>query len=56
MRASKLIGTNVVNTANETVGEINDIILSKDGKAAALIVGVGGFLGIRERDVAVNFS
>jgi sporulation protein YlmC with PRC-barrel domain len=55
MRASKLIGTNVVNTANETIGEINDIVLDKDGKVAAVIIGVGGFLGIGERDVAVNF-
>ncbi len=55
-RASKLIGTKVVNTANETIGDINEIVLSKDGKVAAVIVGVGGFLGIGEREVAVNFG
>ena len=56
MRASKLIGTKVVNTANETVGDINEIILSKDGKIAAVVVGVGGFLGMGEREIAVDFN
>jgi sporulation protein YlmC with PRC-barrel domain len=56
MRASKLIGTNVVNSANESVCEVNDIMLSKDGQVAAVIVGVGGFLGMGERNVAVDFK
>jgi sporulation protein YlmC with PRC-barrel domain len=56
MRASKLIGTKVVNTANETVGDINEIVLGKDGKVAAVIVGVGGFLGMGEREVAMSFD
>jgi sporulation protein YlmC with PRC-barrel domain len=38
MRASKLIGTKVVNTANETIGDINEIVLGKDGKVAAVII------------------
>ena len=56
MRASKLIGTKVVNTANETIGDINEIVLGKDGKVAAVVIGVGGFLGMGEREVAVNFN
>jgi sporulation protein YlmC with PRC-barrel domain len=56
MRASKLIGTKVINTANETIGDINEIVLGKDGKVAAVIVGVGGFLGMGEREVAMNFD
>ena len=56
MRASKLLGTKVVNTANETIGEINEIVLGKDGKVAAVIIGVGGFLGMGEHEVAVNFD
>lgn len=56
MRASKLIGTNVVNAANESIGEINDIVLDKDGKVAAIIIGVGGFLGMGEREVALSFE
>jgi sporulation protein YlmC with PRC-barrel domain len=56
MRASKLIGTNVRNNANESVGEINELIIDKDGKVAAVVVGVGGFLGIGEREVALDFK
>ena len=56
LRVSKLIGTKVVNTANETIGDINEIILGKDGKVAAVIVGVGGFLGVGEREVAMSFE
>ncbi|HWE20793.1 MAG TPA: PRC-barrel domain-containing protein [Hyphomicrobiaceae bacterium] len=56
MRASKLIGTRVLNSANETVGDVNEIVLTKDGKVAAVILGIGGFLGIGEREVAVNFN
>jgi sporulation protein YlmC with PRC-barrel domain len=56
MRASKLLGTTVVNDANESIGKISEIILGKDGKVAAVVIGVGGFLGIGEHDVAVNFD
>jgi sporulation protein YlmC with PRC-barrel domain len=56
MRASKLIGTNVKNDAGESIGEINEVVLDKAGKVAAVVIGVGGFLGIGEREVAVNFS
>lgn len=55
MRASKLIGTRVNNEAGERIGEINEVVLSKDGKVAAVVIGVGGFLGIGERKVAVKF-
>jgi hypothetical protein len=56
MRASKLIGTSVTNAANESVGDINDVVLGKDGKVAAVIIGVGGFLGLGEHDVAISYS
>jgi sporulation protein YlmC with PRC-barrel domain len=56
MRASKLIGADVRNTANEDVGEVNEVILDKDGRVAAVVLGVGGFLGMGERDVAVQFK
>lgn len=56
MRASKLIGSKVTNAANESVGEINDVVLDKDGKVAAVIVGVGGFLGMGEREVAISYG
>ncbi|MGR3570558.1 PRC-barrel domain-containing protein [Brevirhabdus sp.] len=40
----------------DDIGEINDIIVSKDGQIQAVILGVGGFLGIGEKDVAVAMS
>jgi hypothetical protein len=56
MRASKLIGATVRNDANESIGSINELILGKDGKVAAVVIGVGGFLGIGEREVALDFK
>ena len=56
MRASKLIGTRVNNAAGERIGEINEVVLTSDGKVAAVVIGVGGFLGIGEREVAVTFG
>jgi sporulation protein YlmC with PRC-barrel domain len=56
MRASKLIGTRVNNEAGERIGEINEVVLSKDGKVAGVVIGVGGFLGLGEREVAVKFE
>ena len=51
-----LIGTQVVNAADESLGEINDVLLAADGRLKAAVVGVGGFLGIAERDVAVPWD
>jgi len=55
-RASKLSGVNVYNEANEKIGDINDVILDKSGKADKVILGVGGFLGMGEHLVAVPFD
>ena len=55
-RASKLVGLNVYNEANEKIGEINDVILDKSGKADKVVLSVGGFLGMGERYVAVPFD
>ena len=54
--ASKLIGTRVVSSNNESIGDINDVIVDRNGQAIAAVVGVGGFLGIGEKDVAVPFN
>jgi sporulation protein YlmC with PRC-barrel domain len=55
-RASKLVGVNVYNEANEKIGDVNDVILDKSGKAEKVILGVGGFLGMGEHYVAVAFE
>ena len=46
----------VYDPANSKIGEIMDVLLAADGKVKALIIGVGGFLGMGEKDVAVPFS
>jgi hypothetical protein len=55
-RASKVIGSSVVNDANETIGSIDDLIVSQDGKDTFAIVTVGGFLGMGSKLVAVPYS
>ncbi len=47
---------NVYDPSDAKIGEISDVLLSKDGKVEAFIVGVGGFLGVGEKDVAVPFD
>ena len=46
----------VYDPSNNKIGEIEDVLLSPEGKVNALIVGVGGFLGMGEKDVAVPFG
>jgi sporulation protein YlmC with PRC-barrel domain len=55
-RSSKLVGLTVYNSANEKVGDINDLVLGPDGKISNAVIGVGGFLGLGEKLVAVAFS
>lgn len=55
-RASKLVGLNVYNEKNESVGSINDMLTDKNGKIVAVVIGVGGFLGVGEHLVAVPFE
>jgi sporulation protein YlmC with PRC-barrel domain len=52
-RASKLVGLNVYNDSNESLGSINDLLTDKSGNIKAVVIGVGGFLGVGEHLVAV---
>jgi sporulation protein YlmC with PRC-barrel domain len=52
-RASKLVGLSVYNDNNESVGSINDLLTDKNGSIKAVVIGVGGFLGVGEHLVAV---
>lgn len=54
--ASNLIGKTVLNAKNESIGDINDLVTDENGKVVAVLVGVGGFLGLGEKDVAVPFD
>ncbi len=55
-QASKLIHMNVYNGQNQKIGDIKELMLDKSGKIANVVIGVGGFLGMGEHDVAVNFD
>lgn len=55
-RASKLAGLSVYNDKNESVGSINDLLTDKSGNIKAVVIGVGGFLGVGEHLVAVPFD
>ena len=44
-RASKVIGSSVVNDANETIGKIDELLVTRDGKEPYAVLSVGGFLG-----------
>jgi len=55
-RASKMVGLNVYNDNNESVGSINDMLTDKSGSIKAVVIGVGGFLGVGEHLVAVPFD
>tara|TARA_R110002020_G_scaffold58372_4_gene160042 strand:- start:7982 stop:8971 length:990 start_codon:yes stop_codon:yes gene_type:complete len=56
---SDLIGSAVYESSAEdaaSIGEINDLVVSPEGEVSSVIVGVGGFLGIGEKDVEVEYS
>ena len=55
-RSSKLIGMNVYNNSNEKIGNISDMLVDQRGKIQDVILGVGGFLGMREHLIAVKFE
>lgn len=54
--ASNVMGETVRGPNDETIGDINNLVVDRDGKVMAAVIGVGGFLGIGEKDVAVPFS
>ena len=55
LRASKLIGATVTGPDNARIGDINDVVLDSNGNTTAVVIGVGGFLGVGEKEVAVTF-
>jgi sporulation protein YlmC with PRC-barrel domain len=54
--ASDLTGATVYNPQDESIGDVNDVIVSRDGKVDGVVIGVGGFLGIGEKDVAIKMN
>lgn len=55
-RASKVIGSTVINEAQETIGTIDDLIITSNEKIPFAILSVGGFLGMGTKNVAVPYN
>jgi hypothetical protein len=56
VRASKLVGATVRNSERESIGSIDDLIITRDERVPVAVISVGGFLGIGARLVAVPFE
>ena len=54
--ASIFLGDNVTNGAGETIGNVNDLLFDKSGRISTVVLGVGGVLGMGEKNVAVPFN
>ena len=55
-RASKVIGSSVANDVNETIGKIDDLLVSSDGKEPYAVLSIGGFLGMGSHLVALPYD
>ena len=55
-RASKVIGSSVVNDANQKIGKIDDLLVTRDGKEPYAVLSVGGFLGMGSRMVVIRYD
>lgn len=53
---SKIVGANVYSTAGEKLGDVNDLIIDGTGRLTGVVVGVGGFLGVGEKNVALSWN
>jgi len=54
--ASTILDATITNVSGETVGDVNDLVVTSDGTVTGVVVGVGGFLGIGEKDVALRMD
>lgn len=55
-RASKIVGATIVNEANEKIGTVDDLIVTRTDRVPFAIVSVGGFLGVGNKLVAVRMA
>jgi hypothetical protein len=53
---ARLIGRTIRNAAEESIGEIASVVIARDGSVSSVIVGVGGFLGVGQREVAIRWQ
>jgi len=55
-RASKVIGSSVINEENQTIGKIDDLLVTRDGKEPYAVLSVGGFLSMGTRLVVIRYD
>jgi hypothetical protein len=55
-RASKVVGSSVATDANQTIGKIDDLLVTRDGKEPYVVLSVGGFLGMCTRLVVIRYD
>lgn len=53
---SEIIGATVYSPSGDNIGDVNDLVVSEDGKVSMVVIGVGGFLGMGEKNVGVEMS
>ena len=56
MQASDLMDAEVETSGDEDIGQVHDLIIDQNGQIVAIVVGVGGFLGMGEKDVAIGWD
>jgi septal ring-binding cell division protein DamX len=54
--ATRFRGTDVIGPNNQKVGDVNDVLFDSKGRVVGIVVGVGGFLGIGQKDVAIDLA
>jgi sporulation protein YlmC with PRC-barrel domain len=56
VRASTLLGKEIFGPDDQSIGEVSDLVLQKDGETRAALIDVGGFLGVGEKEIAIPFD
>jgi sporulation protein YlmC with PRC-barrel domain len=55
-RANNYLGKPVMNASGEKIGDVNDLIFDRSGRIKTVVVGVGGFLGLGEKQVGMGYE
>lgn len=55
-RASRLVGVDVFGPDDKKVGDVTDVLVDHDGRAVAVVIGIGGVLGLGRKDVALPYA
>lgn len=56
VKGARLIGADVVNTTNDKLGDVDEVLVTTDGRVNAVVVAMGGMLGLGERKVVVPWE